>query len=176
MDRSHIISGVSALQGIQKLQARPATDAEIKHAAQFCPGSVTPAAGPPGGQEIVIKIPGSPIGKPRMTQRDKWKKRPCVLRYREWADKVRDAAGTIPSAGKVRSLSWVATFVPPDSWSKKKRDASIGTLHRSKPDRDNIDKAVLDILYPGGDSAIALGSIEKRWGEMASLVIFIQTE
>ena len=40
----------------------------------------------------------------------------------------------------------------------------MGTLHRSKPDRDNIDKAVMDALFPE-DSGIAAGTIRKVWGE-----------
>jgi Holliday junction resolvase RusA-like endonuclease len=59
----------------------------------------------------------------------------------------------------------------PKSWSKKRRDAERGQLHRSKPDRDNIDKAILDTLYPKSDSGIARGSLEKLWGDSPSLTI-----
>ena len=129
-----------------------------------------------GAGTVTITVPGTPLGKPRMTQRDKWKKRPCVVRYREWADKVRDAAVmSVPAANRVVSLSWVAIFEPPKSWSKKKRAEAIGTMHREKPDRDNINKAVLDILYPSGDKAIASGRLDKRWGWEAKLIITIET-
>jgi len=111
-----------------------------------------------------------------MTQRDKWAKRPCVVQYREWADLVRLIARPVPPAEKVISLSWVATFEPPASWSKKKRKMALGELHCLKPDRDNIDKAVLDALYPDGDSAIACGFIRKTWGEVSSLEITIFIE
>ena len=40
-----------------------------------------------------VVVRGEPIGKPRMTKRDKWKQRECVLRYRAWADAARAAAG-----------------------------------------------------------------------------------
>ena len=122
---------------------------------------------------ITIVAPGTPLGKPRMTRRDKWARRPCVVSYWAWADYVRWCAGTVPPAEKVESLSWVAMFQPPKSWSKTKRAGVIGTQHRSKPDRDNIDKAVLDALYPGGDAAIARGALEKIWGWEASLTITI---
>ena len=47
-------------------------------------------------------IYGEPVPKPRMTQRDKWAKRPCVLRYRMWADMVRATVGqAVPSAGHI---------------------------------------------------------------------------
>lgn len=118
-----------------------------------------------------IAVYGTPMAKPRMTQRDKWKKRPCVVRYRDWCDRVR-ALGDMPSADEVVYLSWVAYFEPPKSWSKKKKAAAIGQLHRQRPDRDNIDKAVLDCLYKE-DSAIAAGTIRKIWDTTARIEIFI---
>ena len=126
------------------------------------------------GKMLTIRIPGAPLGKPRMTRRDKWAKRSCVMRYRDWADKVRAIAGAVPPAESVLRLSWVATFECPKSWSIARQEAAHGTLHRSKPDRDNIDKAILDVLYPDGDAAIAAGTMEKRWGLEASLVITIE--
>jgi len=126
------------------------------------------------GSVLTIKVPGTPLGKPRMTRRDKWAKRACVVRYREWADRVRAIAGAVPPAESVRRLSWVATFECPKSWSIARQEAAHGTLHRSKPDRDNIDKAILDALYPNGDAAIAAGTVEKRWAAEASLVITIE--
>lgn len=121
---------------------------------------------------IEIVIPGTPIGKPRMTQRDKWATRDCVMRYRSWADKVRAMAGVLPATELIDRLDWVAYFEPPKSWSAKKQAAALGSLHRSKPDRDNIDKAVLDALFKS-DSSIARGTIEKLWGEPSRLEIRI---
>lgn len=123
---------------------------------------------------ITFTIHGDPIGAPRMTRRDKWKQRPCVLRYRDWKDKARKAAGALPPTNEIESLSWVAYFSPPVSWSKKKRDAAIGTAHRQKPDRDNIDKAILDALFDE-DSGIAKGTIEKRWDIAERLEVTITT-
>lgn len=125
------------------------------------------------GREIIISVPVAAIGAPRMTRADAWKKRPCVLRYRAWKDVARRAAGRLPPADEVESLSWTATFEMPKSWSAKKRTLMSGCLHRSKPDRDNIDKAILDCLYPGGDAAIAQGSIQKVWGIESMLIIKI---
>jgi Holliday junction resolvase RusA-like endonuclease len=122
-----------------------------------------------------ITIPGVPMGKPRMTQRDKWHKRPETSRYWDWANAARLLAGQMPDPKDVERLDWVAYFEPPPSWSKKKREEAIGNLHRSKPDRDNIDKAVLDTLFKS-DSAIAAGSIDKRWGVPARLEITITTK
>lgn len=167
----NLVTGVTA-----KLRSDYArlTDQDIQHAAQFRPGSVEVVSD--RSSEMLIRLPGAPMGKPRMTRRDKWAKRDCVVRYREWADRLRAAAGKVPPAERVVELSWKATFEPPQSWSKKRRVASIGQLHRSKPDRDNVDKAILDALYPKGDSGIARGTIEKRWGWEDGLEIKIVFE
>lgn len=111
---------------------------------------------------IRFTIPGEPVSAPRMTQQDKWMKRPCVVRYREWSNEAKRIAGDLPDPSRIESLSWSAYFEPSESWPKKKRVASVGTLHRFKPDRDNLDKAVLDSLFKN-DAAIARGSISKWW-------------
>lgn len=132
-----------------------------------------------GLQTFRFTVPANPMGKPRMTQRDKWKKRPCVVRYRNYADLVRLAfrqRGTLPPNAVVLSLSWVAWLEMPKSWSKKKKAEHSGQLHMQKPDRDNIDKAILDALFDD-DSGIAAGTIEKRWcpaGEPARLEVTIE--
>ena len=104
----------------------------------------------------------NPIGKPRMTQRDKWAKRPAVLRYREFADEMRLRVKDIPE--NASQVSWKAFFPIPDSWTKKKKAEMKGKLHRQKPDRDNVDKAILDALFKD-DSGIATGYLEKRWDD-----------
>lgn len=130
---------------------------------------------PNGTMRIVV--PGCPPAKPRMTRRDKWAKRPCVLRHREWCDRVREAVGdSLPDASRVQYLDWTAVFEPPKSWSKRRRREAIGKLHRQRPDRDNIDKAVLDALYPDGDQAIACGRIAKQWGTVAHIEITLCME
>ena len=112
-------------------------------------------------QMITVNI--IPMGKPRMTQRDKWAQRPCVMRYRAYADEMRrQTTGKVPA--DVVGLSWCAYMPMPKSWSKKKKLAMEGTLHRQKPDRDNIDKGILDILFKE-DSGIAKGCTEKRWDD-----------
>ncbi len=106
-----------------------------------------------------------PVPKPRMTQRDKWKSRPCVLRYRHFKDQVRALNIKLPYRYKV-------TFhIPmPKSWSNKKRVQMNGAPHMQKPDKDNLEKALLDSIY-GDDSHVWSGWAEKRWAEMPSIVI-----
>lgn len=109
-----------------------------------------------------------PVGKPRMTQRDKWKKRPAVMRYRAFADQLRlcaNAAGfTRERLKDVAVLDWVAYLPMPASWSSKKREAMRGQPHRQKPDRDNLDKAILDSLFDD-DCGVYAGRLVKRWDD-----------
>jgi hypothetical protein len=132
-----------------------------------------------------------------MTQKDKWDKRACVIKYREWCDGVRhilfEQQIVLPDPYDVEDLSWTAYLLPPVSrhtgyrFSKKtgkqvrtykkmtkdERDALIGELHRVKPDRDNIDKAVLDCLFKE-DSGIAQGTLRKEYSWEPRLEIVIK--
>lgn len=98
----------------------------------------------------------TPVAKPRMTQRDRWKKRPVVEKYYVYKDTLR-----ILSKGIDLPDTFIAVFhMPmPKSWSKKKKGAMDGKPHQQKPDVDNLVKALMDCLAPEGD--------EKVWGVMA---------
>lgn len=110
-----------------------------------------------------VTCPFAPVAKPRMTRRDKWAKRPCVMRYRKYADKLRACFAGVDLTG-IHSLSWVAYFPMPESWSKKRKAAMKGTGHYKKSDRDNIDKGVLDALFKQ-DSGISHGTLTKLWDD-----------
>lgn len=112
--------------------------------------------------KISFVVMGEPMGKPRMTQRDVWKKRPVVLRYRDYCDRIKEAVPNRVLDVDVYAIM-VTAFVPmPKSWSKKKKAALLGTICRSKPDWDNIGKAVCDALLKE-DSGIADGRARKFW-------------
>lgn len=105
-----------------------------------------------------------PVPKPRQTRSDKWKQRPCVVAYREFADALRSAAAaerfTMPEAGAV-----VVFRLPmPKSWSEAKRNRMHGQPHRQKPDVDNLLKAFLDALCDD-DCAIWNVAAQKRWSD-----------
>ncbi len=112
-------------------------------------------------KRVVVWI--TPMGKPRMTQRDKWAKRPCVMKYRAFSDELRRQVKG-EDFEDAYSLSWVAYLPIPKSWSKKKKEEMRGDYHRQKPDRDNIDKAILDTLFKD-DSGIAIGNLTKKWDD-----------
>lgn len=107
-------------------------------------------------------IPIIPLGKPRMTQRDKWAKRPCVMRYRAFADELRLKVGKLPD-DPIR-VQFVAYLPIPKSWSEKKKMLNRGCHHRQKPDIDNIGKAIMDALLKD-DSGIASCEMVKYWDD-----------
>lgn len=111
-------------------------------------------------EPVRFTIPGTPVPKPRQTRADIWKKRPCVLRYREWADRARAAAPPDLTQDPV-GLNLMIFLPMPASWPKKKRDAMRGQLHRTTPDLDNFIKAA-DALF-SQDMGIAFGTFVKRW-------------
>lgn len=107
-----------------------------------------------------IVVPGDPVAKPRQTRSDKWKERPCVVRYRQWADKAREAAGIVPAAAQRADI---LIYLPlPQSLSQKKRAEMAGTPHTVKPDIDNLIKSSLDALLKR-DQGIHEISAKKFW-------------
>lgn len=118
----------------------------------------------------MIEIYIDPVPKPRMTQRDRWKQRPCVVRYRHYCDKLR---ATCEHEGWTLPDSVAMTFViaMPASWSKKKRLAMQAEHHSGKPDIDNLIKGVLDALRPDDDSGVWRVSAVKRWGKCGCVIL-----
>ncbi|MDX8400819.1 MAG: RusA family crossover junction endodeoxyribonuclease [Gallionellaceae bacterium] len=105
----------------------------------------------------------TPVPKPRQTRADKWKKRPCVMRYREFADKVRAAGISIDDS------SFITFVMPmPKSWGKKKRAEMDGQPHRQKPDIDNLAKAIFDAVHED-DAFISVLFARKLWGKSGSV-------
>lgn len=118
-----------------------------------------------------VTVMVEPMGKPRMTRRDKWDKRECVVRYRTYSDRIKEFVRDVSCTGV---LSWTAYISMPDSWSKKKKEQMKGKPHQVKPDKDNIEKGILDSLFTN-DSFIYSGSSLKLWddGKGARLEIII---
>jgi Holliday junction resolvase RusA-like endonuclease len=107
-----------------------------------------------------------PVAKPRMTQADKWKKRPSVVRYRAYKDALRAAAVNLPEDG-----AKVVFYLPmPESWSKRKRGIMRGEYHRQTPDVDNLLKGLMDAVLEQ-DCRVASVWIEKRWADRGKITI-----
>jgi len=113
-----------------------------------------------------MKYPITPMGKPRMTRSDKWKKRDCVLRYRAYKDEIRLRGVSVPEAS-----AHITFVIPmPASWSKKKRQSMNGMPHRQRPDIDNLHKGLLDALFTE-DCQVWDHWITKVWGEQGAIII-----
>ncbi len=116
---------------------------------------------------ITLHFPVDPVGKVRMTQSDKWTQRPAVLRYRAYADRLRELGANLVDGDAV--TFWIKM---PKSWSKFDRSVSLGMPHRSKPDLDNLLGALMDAVSPDGDSHYAeFGTISKAWASAGGITI-----
>lgn len=107
----------------------------------------------------------TPVPKPRMTQRDRWKKRPCVVRYHEFKDRVRALKLEVFSGEHV-----IFIMPMPKSWSEKARKRMNLTPHTARPDKDNLEKALLDALYKD-DSGIWDLRVTKLWGYNGRILV-----
>jgi Holliday junction resolvase RusA-like endonuclease len=111
---------------------------------------------------IEVIVPGEPIGAPRMTQRDKWMKRPVVVRYNDWREAARlamIAAGVKNAPDEIEVFAWL---MMPKTWNAEKRAEHDGQFAKErKPDVDNILKAVLDCF--GEDKGVGRALVIKRW-------------
>lgn len=115
---------------------------------------------------VTQEYPITPCSKPRMTQRDRWKKRPSVLKYFAFRDEVKLRGVFVPE-----SDSWIAFVIPmPSSWSEKKKLDMDGKPHQQSPDVDNMIKALLDAIYED-DCAVWQIGCEKRWGRTGKIVV-----
>lgn len=111
-----------------------------------------------------VVVPGVPMGKPRMTQRDQWVKRPVVVRYRQYCDLIRATwkthHGDLPD--NPDGIMVVSCFPVPPSWPRREREAAVDCGHRNRPDADNVLKGVCDALFEE-DSIIWVKWSVKFW-------------
>jgi Holliday junction resolvase RusA-like endonuclease len=111
----------------------------------------------------------TPVPKPRMTQSDRWKKRPAVVRYYRYKDSLLYEA-LAQGFYLTDEIELVFGLPMPKSWSKKKKAEMNGKPHQAKPDIDNLSKAVMDALLDE-DSHIWSLRASKFWSDKGSLVI-----
>jgi len=107
-----------------------------------------------------------PVPKPRMTQCDKWKKRPSVMRYRAFKDECKARGVKLPESG-----AHVIFYIEmPMSWTNKKKEKMSMEPHQQRPDVDNLLKALMDAVY-GEDCTIYDIRATKIWHYKPSITI-----
>ena len=99
------------------------------------------------------------MGKPRMTQRDKWGEREAVQRYWAFKEECQVKGVQVPEQGA--DITFIMPM--PKSWSNKKKEKMNGIQHQQKPDIDNLLKALLDAVYKD-DSKVWDIKARKIWG------------
>ena len=123
---------------------------------------------------MILNIP--PCSKPRMTQRDRWKKRQCVLDFFAFRDRIRQEVKRINTLLiKESPFDWdnltVIFLVPmPKSWSKKKKALMVGKPMQQRPDLDNYLKGLFDATHEE-DSSIWKVTASKIWTSEAGKII-----
>ena len=113
-----------------------------------------------------VVYPITPVPKPRMTRRDRWAKRPCVLRYWAFKDEVRLRRVSLPDRCRV-----VFVLPMPASWRDDYRYAMRGLPHTKKPDLDNLIKALLDAVFVD-DAHIHEFHGSKIWGDNGAIRVY----
>lgn len=107
----------------------------------------------------------SPLPAPRQSRRDKFKPRPCVLRYRAFKDELRKLNFEIEMGDVL-----IFEIEMPKSWTQKKKDLMRGKPHTSKPDTDNLLKAIYDFSYKD-DSGIWFMAGLKFWADTGAVKV-----
>lgn len=106
-----------------------------------------------------------PIGKPRMTQRDKFVKRKCTTEYWNFKDYLNKDGFCLSNKF---SILFCLPF--PKTYSKKKCKELFLKPHQQKPDIDNMLKAVIDSLKDD-DKSICDIKARKVWSYKPAIFI-----
>ena len=115
----------------------------------------------------------TPHTKPRMTRSDKWKKRPCVVAYREFKDKLREKCSEAGLTELKPQLQTLIFYIPmPESWSKKKKQEMLDKPHQQSPDLDNLCKGFWDAMLTQDNYIYSIrGELGKYWAEEGMILL-----
>ena len=97
------------------------------------------------GQKVLpyITLNIVPVAKPRMTQSDKWKKRPATEKYWKYKDDLKLLCFLCRWQPK-DDLDVKFVLPMPNSWSERKKKKMDGQPHKQRPDLDNLIKGFKD--------------------------------
>lgn len=110
----------------------------------------------------------TPTAAPRQSPRDKWKPSKAVQVYRAFRDEIGYKIDELPA-----DFFHVFFLLPmPPSWSDKKKSETVGWPHTQKPDKDNLEKGLVDAVYRNRDDAhIWNGASTKLWAYHGAILI-----
>lgn len=115
----------------------------------------------------MIKLwPVTPVPAPRQVHKDKFNPSLAVRRYRAFRDELRLRQVWIPL-----DYHHVLFLLPmPTSWKPQDRLDSDLMPHRQTPDRDNLEKALLDATFEN-DCQIWNGQTTKLWSQYGMIIV-----
>lgn len=128
---------------------------------------------------------GKPIpkGRPKFRRMGKYTSTYTPKTTVDYENKIRTAymqqnENMPPLEGGV--ISNIEIVIPmPASWSKKKKAEMDQTFHIQKPDKDNLEKSILDALNGVAyvdDGQIHTGLTTKIWGYDGEVRVYLTTE
>jgi Holliday junction resolvase RusA-like endonuclease len=129
---------------------------------------------------ITFTIPGTPWAKqrPRFSRKSGRAYTPAeTVSFEATVGQIALPHFPAPIDGPVRLTVW-ATFVPPQSWSKKKTEATLHRPHVGRKDIDNILKSVMDGLNRiawEDDGQVFEISARKVWGIHPQTVVTVES-
>jgi len=110
----------------------------------------------------------APTPAPRQSARDKWKPSKAVQIYRAFRDEVGLKIKELPAD----FFHVVFLIEVPRSWSEKKKREHIGLPHLAKPDKDNLEKALIDAVYRNRDDSHVWNTAStKLWSAYPAIII-----
>lgn len=130
---------------------------------------------------VTLVIPGKPYGKKR-ARATAFRGRARMYDPKENISFERTVAAIAaplfpqPFEGPIK-ITIRATFVPPQSWSKRKVEAHIHRAHTQRPDLDNVAKGICDGLNRiawADDAQVAELTVSKVWGLVEQTVVFVE--
>ncbi len=110
----------------------------------------------------------APTPAPRQSKRDKFKPSAAVIRYRAFRDEVGYKIKELPAD----FFHVVFLIQVPGSWSEKKKREHIGLPHLGTPDKDNLEKALIDAIYRNRDDSHVWNTAStKLWALQPAIII-----
>ena len=127
---------------------------------------------------VTFTVPGKPFAKQRAraTRQGRMYTPKETVSFERVVGQLATRHFPEPITGPER-LTVIATFVPPASWSSKKRAVFLGKPHVQRPDLDNCVKAISDALNRiawADDGQVAEVMARKAWGEVEQTIVQVR--